>query len=79
MTDKHLIHKWAKLLQDEPVTMEEAQLFTLISANDRLTEMLGALQDMQSRLTRLELYLAAHLPDYEPTAKRMLISGHDNH
>ncbi len=72
MEEKHLIHKWAKLLQDEPVTRDEAQLYTLISANDRLMELLVAFQDIQMRLTRLEAYMAAKAPGYQQEVSRHL-------
>lgn len=77
MDEKRTIHNWAARLsmEDEPLTLQEAQAFAMVSASDRLVECRTALQDMQMRLTRLELYIAAHFHDYTATTRAALKNG----
>jgi hypothetical protein len=58
---------WASRLcgEGEPLTMQEAALLAQIAACDRLLEVRDALQDVQCRLTRLELALRSLVPDYD--------------
>lgn len=68
MTDERRpIKAWASRLsgEGEPLTMAEAQLLAQIAATDRLLECLTALQDIQMRLHRIELFMAANVPGYD--------------
>lgn len=75
--ERRTIRNWAARLsaQDEPLTLEEAQLLAAISASDRLLEVRDALQDVQMRLTRMECFLAAAVPGYDQAARRALTGG----
>lgn len=80
MEEKRTIKNWAARLSapDEPLTLAEAQTLASISCADRLLECLTALQDLQMRLTRLELFVAAIAPDYEKSSRAvrpMLVDG----
>lgn len=72
---------WAARLSapDEPLTLEEARTLAAIATADRALETRDVLQDVQMRLTRLELFLAATTPGYDGTTqalvKRMLAEG----
>ena len=54
-----------------PVTQDEAILTMLVGMNDLLHGMVGALLDVQARLTRAELFLATILPGYDQTTRRV--------
>lgn len=65
--ERRPIRSWASRLggDGEPLTLAEAGLLAQIAAADRLLECLTALQDMQMRLHRIELFLAANVPGYD--------------
>jgi hypothetical protein len=65
--DRRTIKNWAARLSapDEQLTLEEARTLAAIAATDRLLEMLTSLQDIQMRLTRIELFVAATIPGYD--------------
>jgi hypothetical protein len=71
--ERHSIKAWAARLSadGEALTLEEAQLLAAIAAADRLLEMRDAVSDVQARLTRLELYLAATVPGYDPATRAL--------
>jgi len=71
--DRRTIRNWASRLSaaDEPLSLEEASLLAAISANDRLVELLGAMQDVQVRLTRLEVFAAATIPGYDEQTRSL--------
>lgn len=50
---------------DEPLTLEEARTLAAIASADRQLEIRDILQDIQMRLTRMELFLAATIPGYD--------------
>jgi hypothetical protein len=62
---------WASRLSSdgEPLTMQEAALLAQIAACDRLLEVRDALQDVQCRLQRIELFIAHTTPGYDQTTK----------
>jgi Leu/Phe-tRNA-protein transferase len=62
---------WASRLcgESEPLTMQEAALLAQIAACDRLLETRDAIQDIQCRLQRIELFLAHTVPGYDQTTK----------
>lgn len=72
--EKRTIRNWAARLSavDEPLTLEEAGVLAAISASDRLLENLGALQDIQMRLTRLELHIASTVPGYDEGTRSLV-------
>jgi hypothetical protein len=75
MADRHTIENWGARLNipGEELTMEQAMLLNLGHQNARSELMLTALQDMQMRLQRLEMYLEDddRLPGYAEHAERM--------
>ncbi|MGE3272683.1 MAG: hypothetical protein AB7P40_28345 [Chloroflexota bacterium] len=86
MSDERRTMKgWAHRLSapDEPLTLEEARTLAAIAAADRALESRDVLQDVQMRLTRLELFIAATTPGYDETTqalvKRMLTEGGNQH
>lgn len=72
MEGARTIHNWAARLsaKDEALTLAEAQTYAAIATADRLVELLTAFQDIQMRLTRLELYMSAKAPGYEQEVSR---------
>jgi len=74
MSDTRTMKNWAARLSapDEPLTLEEARTLAQIAATDRLLECLTALTDVQNRLMRMELFLAATIPGYEAEVDRSL-------
>ncbi len=68
MSDTKTMKAWAHLLSapDAQLTLEEARTLAQIAGTDRLLECLTALTDVQSRLTRMELFIAETFPAYEP-------------
>lgn len=71
MSDSRPIEAWASRLggKGEPLTMEEAQLYTAIAQCDRLFEIRDSLQDVQCRLTRLEHVVRTLVPNYDERAR----------
>lgn len=65
--DRRTIKGWAARLSvaDEQLTLEEAQALASIAQADRLLEIRDVLQDIQSRLSRMELWMAATIPGYD--------------
>lgn len=72
--ERHSIKSWAARLSadGEALTLEEAHALAAIAAADRLLELRDAISDVQMRLTRLELYLAATVPDYDPRSRELV-------
>lgn len=58
-------------MPDEPLTLEEARTLAAISSADRQLETRDILQDIQVRLTRLELFIAATVPGYDPATQAL--------
>jgi hypothetical protein len=71
VAERHSIKSWAARLSAdaEALTLAEAHALAAIAAADRLLELRDAVSDVQMRLTRLELYLAATVPGYDPTTR----------
>jgi hypothetical protein len=53
--------------------LAEAQALAAMAATDKLLEALTALQDIQMRLTRLELYAQQVAPEYERITRRQAL------
>ena len=72
MAEEHTLENWGRRLNipGEPLTIERAMLLNLGHMNARLEIMTACLQDMQARLTRIELYLEATLPNYDNITRR---------
>lgn len=75
------IRAWASRLsgEGEPLTMAEAGLLAQIAATDRLLECLTALQDIQMRLTRLEVFVARVFPGYDAQTTGVLKALEEAH
>jgi hypothetical protein len=75
MADRHTLENWGARLNipGEELTIEQAMMLNLGHLNARSELMLAALQDMQMRLHRLEMYLEEddRLPGYANHAERM--------
>lgn len=71
--ERHSIKAWAARLSadGEALTLEEAQLLAAIAAADRLLDLRDAVSDVQARLTRLERYLAATVPEYDRRGREL--------
>lgn len=71
--DRRTVKDWAAELSaaDEPLSLDEVQALAAIAQSDRLLELLTAVQDVQIRLTRLELYLLATAPGYDRTTREL--------
>ena len=74
--ERRPIKSWGSRLggEGEPLTLEEASLLAALSQADRLLECVTALQDIQMRLTRLELFVSAVAPGYEGMTRRPALS-----
>jgi hypothetical protein len=72
MAEEHTIENWGQRLNipGEPLTIERAMLLNLGHMNARLEIMTACLQDMQARLTRIELFMAETLPNYNGITRR---------
>ena len=72
--ERHPIKSWARRLsgESEPLTLQEAHALAAIAQTDRSLEMLTVLQDIQARLTRLEIFVANMVPEYDDYARREL-------
>lgn len=70
-TENRTIKNWAHRLsgEGETLTLAEAHLLASIAATDRLLECVTALQDVQMRLTRIEMWMEATLPQYGPVTR----------
>jgi hypothetical protein len=69
--ERHGMKGWGMRLgadMQEPKTMEEAQLLATMTINDKLYEMVTILQDLQARLTRLEVFVEETIPAYSRTS-----------
>lgn len=77
MTQKRTLHGWGAALsiKDEPLTLAEAQALASLMAADRLMECLAALQNVEARLTRLELYVRSRDPEYDGRTHLALTNG----
>ena len=64
--EKHSMAGWGKRVADfdEPRTQEEAAFTAQIIMADRLLEILTTLQNIQTRLFRLESWLEEYMPGY---------------
>jgi hypothetical protein len=73
-SERHTIRGWARRISgdDELLTLEEAQVLAAIATNDRLVEVRDALQDVQARLTRLELFMGVAIPGYDEQVRARL-------
>jgi hypothetical protein len=73
MADRRTIEGWGAILNvpGEPLAMDQAMLLNLGHMNARLEIAVTALQDMQARLTRIELFLKATIPGYDDHARRI--------
>jgi hypothetical protein len=71
--ERKTVTAWAAQLTapGERLTLDEVQAIAAIAASDRLLELLHAVQDVQMRLTRLELYLLATAPGYDQTTRQL--------
>lgn len=76
MAERRTIEQWGAHLniEGEPLTIEQAMLLHLGHLNGRLQALLTLTQDMQIRLTRIELYLQETVPDYERTTRRAALA-----
>jgi hypothetical protein len=74
--DRRTIKNWAARLSaaDEMLSLDEARTLAAIAQADRLLEIRDVLQDVQMRLTRMELYASAHLPGYDDETQRMVLA-----
>lgn len=74
--DRRTIKNWASRLSapDESLTLEEARTLAAIAGADRQLEVRDILQDIQSRLTRMELYLAENVPGYDEQTRRLAMA-----
>lgn len=72
--ERRTIKNWGARLgaPDEMLTFDEAQMLASLVTCDRLAEILTALQDIQARLTRMELFIARTFPAYDQENTRML-------
>ena len=79
MDEKRTMPNWAARLsmQDELLTLAEAQTFASILMADRLQFLLASSEDIQMRLTRLEMFMASAVPGYDKatTNYKKLSSG----
>lgn len=69
--ERHGMKGWGtKLGADlqEPKTMPEAQLLAIMSIADRMFELITLFQDIQARLTRIEVFLEETVPTYSQTS-----------
>jgi hypothetical protein len=75
VAERHSIKSWAARLSAdaEALTLAEAHALAAIAAADRLLELRDALSDVQARLTRLELYLAATVPEYDRRGRELAL------
>lgn len=73
-TEKHTIEGWQARLnvQGEQVTREEAMLLHLGHQNYRLELLVTALEDIQMRVTRMELFLQSIVPNYDAYCRARL-------
>jgi hypothetical protein len=71
--ERRTMRGWAARLSapDEPLTLAEARTLAAIAQADRLVELREAIADLRARMTRLELYLAATVPGYDPTTRAL--------
>lgn len=79
--ERHGMQSWGMRLgadMQEPKTMEEAQLLATMTINDKLYEMVAILQDVQARLTRLEVYVEENAPGYTRTSAYQALSQADD-
>lgn len=76
MADRRTIEGWGAILNvpGEPLAMDEAMLLNLGHMNARLEVAVTALQDMQARLTRIELFLAASVPGYDDRVRQAVFA-----
>lgn len=80
MWEKLSISGWARKLGGgdgkggDPMTLQEAQVFAAIAQCDRSVEILVALQDIQARVHRMELFIESHFPDYNERSRRQLLA-----
>jgi hypothetical protein len=72
--EKRTIKNWAARLsmQDELLTLEEAQAFAQIVQADRLLETRDMISDIQIRIMRLEQFIAGTLPGYDEFVRQRL-------
>ena len=72
MAERRTIQNWGAHLnvEGEPLTIEQAMLLHLGHQNSRLQQLINLMQDMQMRLTRIELYMQATLPNYDEITRR---------
>jgi hypothetical protein len=69
--ERHGMKGWGMRLgadMQEPKTMEEAQLLATMTINDKLYELVTILQDLQARMTRLEVFVEETIPAYSRTS-----------
>ena len=73
MAERFTIDRWgARLnLEGEELTIEQAMLLSLGHLNARLEMAVTALQDMQMRLHRMELFVEETIPGYADHKARM--------
>jgi hypothetical protein len=76
MADRRTIEGWGAILNvpGEPLAMDQAMLLNLGHMNARLEVAVTALQDMQARLTRIELFLKATIPGYDDQARQAVFA-----
>lgn len=78
--ERRTIKNWGARLSaaDEPLTLTEAQAFATMSTSDLLLEIRNALQDIQCRLTRLEIFVGSTVPDYDARTRRLAMAAAQN-
>ena len=74
--ERRSVKSWAARLSvpDEALTLDEAKALATIAMADRLLEIREDLADIRARLTRIELFLAASVPGYDPTTRALAAS-----
>lgn len=70
--ERHTMKGWGARLspEDTPQTLEEAQTTALIVCSDRLLHILTALENLQDRMARLEIWISETSPSYRSSRER---------
>jgi hypothetical protein len=72
--ERHGIKGWGRILGelDEPKTLDQALLTAALASTDLLREISANIITIQARLQRIEIWMEATIPSYQPSYRQAL-------